>query len=112
MMKSVYLLPAVLLSASLFLTPGAEKPSVAPVPGVRDLLSQPVMENRVSPAASPNTAGFADPPKKEKGFRSLFNGKNLDGWTGNKTDYQVEDGMIVVQTSEGGHGNLYTEQEY
>ncbi len=50
--------------------------------------------------------------EKQDGFRQLFNGKDLNSWTGNKTDYKVEDGEIVIQTGEGGHGNLYTEDEY
>ena len=50
--------------------------------------------------------------EKAEGFVPLFNGKNLDGWVGNKTDYVVEDGMIVVRPKEGSHGNLYTEKEY
>jgi len=50
--------------------------------------------------------------EKATGFTSLFNGKSLDGWIGNKTDYLVEEGVIVVRPQGGGHGNLYTEQEY
>lgn len=51
--------------------------------------------------------------EKKEGFIPLFNGYNLDGWTGNKKQYIVEDGMIVVDpTAEGGHGNLFTEDEY
>ncbi|MFA6482842.1 MAG: family 16 glycoside hydrolase, partial [Bacteroidales bacterium] len=47
------------------------------------------------------------------GFVSLFNGKNLDGWVGNKTDYKVDNGEILVEpTGGGGSGNLYTEKEY
>lgn len=53
------------------------------------------------------------PEEKAQGFVSLFNGKNLDGWVGNKTDYKAEDGNIVIQPSNGeGGGNLYTEKEY
>ncbi|QIA06812.1 family 16 glycoside hydrolase [Draconibacterium halophilum] len=47
-----------------------------------------------------------------EGFVSLFNGKNLDGWQGNKTDYYAENGELVVNPKAGGHGNLYTEKEY
>lgn len=47
-----------------------------------------------------------------EGFQLLFNGKNLDGWVGNKTDYVVEDGVIAVRPKNGGHGNLFTEKEY
>jgi HEAT repeat protein len=53
------------------------------------------------------------PEEKAEGFVSLFNGKNLDGWVGNKTDYMAEDGNIIIQPNNGeGGGNLYTEKEY
>ncbi len=47
-----------------------------------------------------------------EGFESLFNGKNLDGWQGNKTDYFAKDGEMVVNPARGGHGNIFTEKEY
>ena len=50
--------------------------------------------------------------EKTEGFASLFNGKDLDYWVGNKTDYLVEDGTIAVRPKQGGHGNLYTAKEY
>lgn len=50
--------------------------------------------------------------KAEKGFTPLFNGKDLDGWVGNKESYQAKDGMIVIEPKGGGGGNLYTEKEY
>jgi hypothetical protein len=46
----------------------------------------------------------------ELGFKSLFNGKDLAGWQGDKTGYRVEDGKLVALKT--GRGNLYTEQEY
>ncbi len=55
----------------------------------------------------------------EKGFTSLFNGKDLTGWVYGRRGsaehrtgkgYQVEDG-ILFSTKEDG-GNLYTEKEY
>ncbi len=49
---------------------------------------------------------------QEADFTPLFNGKNLDGWVGNKTSYQAKDGMIVIQPQGGGGGNLFTEKEY
>ncbi|MRR18883.1 DUF1080 domain-containing protein [bacterium] len=52
------------------------------------------------------------PKEKEAGFVSLFNGRNLDGWTGNKVSYTVEDGMIVIKPGDDSGGNLYTEKEY
>ena len=50
--------------------------------------------------------------EKMEGFELLFNGKNLDGWIGNKTDYVVEDAVIVIHPDKGGSGNLFTEKEY
>jgi len=50
--------------------------------------------------------------EKMEGYKLLFNGENLDGWVGNKTDYVAEDGMINIYPDRGGRGNLYTEQEY
>jgi hypothetical protein len=53
------------------------------------------------------------PQEKAEGFVNLFNGRNLDGWVGNKKDYVAEDGNIVIKPSEGsGGGNLFTEKEY
>lgn len=49
---------------------------------------------------------------KPKEFIELFNGKDLTGWVGNKTDYIVEDGVLVIRPDRGGSGNLYTEKEY
>ncbi len=50
--------------------------------------------------------------EKASGFKSLFNGKDLDHWIGNKTDYLVENNEIFVNPKQGGHGNLYTAEEY
>ncbi len=50
--------------------------------------------------------------EKAEGFVSLFNGRNLDNWTGNKTAYVVEDNMIVIRPEKGSGGNLFTEKEY
>ena len=53
--------------------------------------------------------------EKNDGFVSLFDGTNLDSWTGNKSSYLVEEGVVVVnpnKTGEGGGGNLYTKEEY
>lgn len=40
----------------------------------------------------------AEPPE---GFKALFNGKNLEGWSGDENLWSVEDGVIVGST----HGN-------
>jgi hypothetical protein len=51
--------------------------------------------------------------EKKEGFKSLFNGKNFDGWVGNTIDYQVENGEIVLHIDKGpSHGNLYTSDEF
>jgi len=52
------------------------------------------------------------PEEREQGFVSLFNGRNLDGWVGDKESYVVEDGVIVIKPGRGKGGNLYTEKEY
>ncbi len=50
--------------------------------------------------------------EKEQGFNVLFNGKDLNNWVGNKTDYVVEDNTIAIYPTKEGHGNLNTEKEY
>lgn len=55
----------------------------------------------------------ANKVRNDEGFKSLFNGKNLDGWVGNKDSYKAIDGMIVVDPHGGGSGgNLFTADEY
>jgi len=49
---------------------------------------------------------------QEGGFTSLFDGRTLSGWVGNKSSYLVKDGMIVIEPQGGDGGNLYTEKEY
>jgi HEAT repeat protein len=50
--------------------------------------------------------------ERSEGFTSLFNGRNLDNWVGNKKSYEAEDGMIVIKPVDDSGGNLYTEKEY
>ncbi len=50
--------------------------------------------------------------EKSEGYSLLFNGRDLQGWTGNKKSYIVEDGDIVIYPEGGGGGNLYTDREY
>lgn len=50
--------------------------------------------------------------EKVEGFVSLFNGRNIDNWVGDKEAYSAENGMIVVKTDKRTVGNLYTEKEY
>jgi hypothetical protein len=52
-------------------------------------------------------------PAAEKGFKDLFNGKDLTGWTlikGRGKGYVVENGVLICP--EDGGGNLFTEKEY
>jgi HEAT repeat protein len=53
----------------------------------------------------------SDPSEAAEGFVPLFNGRDLEGWTGKAASYAVEDGRIVVHPEKGG-GNLYTAREY
>jgi len=48
----------------------------------------------------------------ETGFEQLFNGKNLEGWVGNKQSYRVDKGTLLVDPKGRGGGNLYTAREY
>jgi hypothetical protein len=45
-----------------------------------------------------------------KGFESVFNGKNFDGWDGPLDQYEVTDGAIVCKPKKG--GNIYTKEEF
>ncbi len=64
---------------------------------------------REIPSAKPFV--LSDEEKKE-GFKVLFDGTNMYNWTGNTTDYIIEDGAIAVYPKDGEHGNLYTKEEY
>lgn len=55
---------------------------------------------------------FLSEEEKKEGFKSLFNGKDLEQWIGNKTDYLVINNEIAVRPKQGGHGNLYSVEEY
>jgi HEAT repeat protein len=54
--------------------------------------------------------GIAESETAE-GFTPLFNGRDLEGWTGDTNGYAVEAGKIVIHP-ELGSGNLYTVKEY
>jgi len=55
---------------------------------------------------------LSDEETKE-GFKTLFNGENFEGWTGNTVDYKIENGEIVLHIDKGpSHGNLFTKDEY
>ena len=63
-----------------------------------------------SPAAPTGTAPPAGQTPAEAGFTALFNGRDLDGWTGAVDGYEVRDGAIVCKPGQG--GVLFTRGRY
>lgn len=78
-------------------------------------------------AVAPPTAPADEPKPKDDGWVSLFNGKNLDGWTPKITGYElgdnhndtfrVEDGVIKVRydkydTFGGKFGHLFYKEKF
>jgi HEAT repeat protein len=50
--------------------------------------------------------------ERTQGFVPLFNGRDLEGWIGNRTGYKVEDGVMVFDPKAGDRNNIYTAKEY
>jgi hypothetical protein len=50
------------------------------------------------------------PAPDKDGFVSLFNGKDLTGWTGSVNGYGVEDGILFCKKKGG--GNLFTQHRF
>ncbi|MDD3189410.1 MAG: DUF1080 domain-containing protein, partial [Fermentimonas sp.] len=51
--------------------------------------------------------------EEAEGFKILFDGTNLDKWTGNKADYTIESGNIALYPpTTGSGGNLYTKDQF
>ena len=46
----------------------------------------------------------------DRGFTSVFNGKNLNGWAGAVDNYEIVDGAIRCKKGKG--GNLFTKDQY
>jgi hypothetical protein len=46
------------------------------------------------------------------GFSLLFDGTNLNQWTGNTNGYILQDGALMVNPDKGSGGNLYTKEEF
>ena len=64
-------------------------------------------------ASGPTSPTDAPPPTQaptDAGFTSIFNGRDLDGWTGAVDGYQVVDGAILCKPGQG--GTLYTRGTY
>ncbi len=64
-------------------------------------------------------AKYAEAPRFElpadeaaEGFEVLFDGRSMEKWTGNTTNYVPLNGTIDVTAQYGGSGNLYTKKEY
>ncbi|MBS1666816.1 MAG: DUF1080 domain-containing protein [Bacteroidetes bacterium] len=60
----------------------------------------------------PSEPTVLDEAEKKQGFVSLFDGTNLDQWTGNTAGYLVKDGVVEVSPEKGSGGNLYTKDEF
>ena len=50
--------------------------------------------------------------EKKQGFTMLFDGTNMNNWTGDTSGYRLEEGTITVHPEGNGAGNLYTKEEY
>ncbi|WP_285008825.1 family 16 glycoside hydrolase [Pedobacter faecalis] len=52
--------------------------------------------------------------EKKEGYKVLFDGTNMHSWTGNTTDYVIEDGNIAIRPKpgQGSGGNLFTKEEF
>lgn len=46
----------------------------------------------------------------DEGFKSIFNGKDFDGWAGPVENYEIVDGTVVCKKGKG--GTIYTKEEY
>lgn len=66
---------------------------------------------REIPRAKPFALSAAE---KKDGFKVLFDGTNMHSWTGNTTDYIIENGNIAIRPKpgRGSGGNLFTKDEY
>ncbi len=51
------------------------------------------------PAGPGRSMGMTIQPLEETGFRTLFNGRTLDGWDGDPAFWRVENGAIVGETT-------------
>lgn len=62
--------------------------------------------------AEPSPVYVLSDEEKKEGFELLFDGTNLDQWTGNKVGYVPVNGTIYVTANYGNESNLYTVKEY
>lgn len=59
----------------------------------------------------PDRTPELDEFEKADGFQPLWNGRDLEGWTGAREGYAVEAGRLIV-LPEAKSGNLFTEREF
>ena len=52
------------------------------------------------------------PKEIKEGFTLLFDGTQINEWTGNTAGYLIQEGALVVTPEKGSGGNLYTKNEY
>ena len=52
--------------------------------------------------------------EQKEGYKVLFDGTNMYNWTGNTTDYIIEDGNIAIRPKpgKGSGGNLFTKEQF
>jgi len=60
----------------------------------------------------PTEANKLNEQEINEGFNLLFDGSNINQWTGNKAGYLIQEGALVVNPENGSVGNLYTNEEY
>ena len=68
--------------------------------------------NKLLSEVEPVPLSELTPEEERMGFRMLFDGSDLSGWTGDKEGYTVVNGTIDVSAGYGPSGNLYTVDEY
>lgn len=62
----------------------------------------------------PRKETFVLPESEQReGFEVLFDGTNMNAWTGNTTAYRIsEEGTLAIYPTEGSGGNLYTKEQF
>lgn len=80
---------------------------------------KPQIESAIGQIGRRGSEEYLNPPpdaltedEKRLGFEHLYNGGDLDRWTGDKKSYVSESGAIVVRPNGGSGGNLYSVDTY